>query len=109
MGLERYCSRPSECILFIIMADECVDSANKEELVLCLCWVDDHLKVHEELISLYQYQIHTSADTILAVIKDTPIRMNLNLNRCRGQCYDGTGAMAGSHKSQKNRYNVCYI
>ena len=25
--------------------------------------------------------------------------MNLNLNRCRGQCYDGTGLMAGAHKS----------
>ena len=24
--------------------------------------------------------------------------MNLNLNRCRGQCYDGAAAMAGAHK-----------
>ena len=22
----------------------------------------------------------------------------MNLNRCRGQCYDGAGAMAGAHK-----------
>ena len=39
---------------FTIMADECTDSANKEELVLCFHWVDDHLEVHEEFIGLYQ-------------------------------------------------------
>lgn len=82
---------------FTIMADECTDSANKEELVLCFRWVDDHLEVHEEFIGLYQIS-NISADTIVAVIKDTLLRMNLNLNRCRGQCYDGAGAMAGAHK-----------
>ena len=30
-------------------------------------------------------------DTIVAVIKDTLIRMNLNLNRRSGQCYDNAG------------------
>ena len=79
---------------FTIMADECTDSANKEELVLCFHWVDDHLEVHEEFVGLYQIS-NTSADTIVAVIKDTLIRMNF---RCRGQCYDGAGAMAGVHK-----------
>ena len=57
---------------FTIMADECTDSAIKEELVLCFRWVDDHLEVHEEFIGLYQIS-NTSADTIVAVIKDTLI------------------------------------
>ena len=82
---------------FTIMADECTDSANKEELVLCFRWIDDHLEAHEEFIGLYQIS-NTSADTIVVVIKDTLIRMSLNLNRCRGQCYDGAAAMAGAHK-----------
>ena len=78
------------------MDDECTDSANKE-LVLCFRWVDDHLEVYKEFIGLYQIS-DASADTIVAVIKDTLIRMNLNLNWCRGQCYDGAGSMAGAHK-----------
>ena len=82
---------------FTIMVDECTDSANKEEFVLCFRWVDDHLEVHEEFIGLYQIS-NTSADTTAAVIKDTLIRMNLNLSRCRGQCYDSAGSMAGAHK-----------
>ena len=52
---------------FTVMADECTDSANKEELVLCFRWVDDHLEVHEEFIGFYQTS-NTSADTIVAVI-----------------------------------------
>ena len=64
---------------------------------LCFCWVNDYLEVHEDFIGLYHI-LNASADTIVAVIKDTLIRMNLNLNRCRGQCYDGAGAMAGAHK-----------
>ena len=82
---------------FTIMADECTDSANEEELVLCFRWVDDHLEVHKEFIGLYQIS-DVSADTVVAVIKGTLIRMNLNLNRCRRQCYDGAGSMAGAHK-----------
>ena len=32
---------------------ECTDSANKEQLVICLRWVDDKLEVHEDFIDLY--------------------------------------------------------
>jgi len=82
---------------FTIMADEYTDSANKKKLVLCFCWVDDHLDVHEEFICPYQIS-DTSADIIVVVIKDTLIRMNLNLKRSKGQYYDGASAMASSHK-----------
>lgn len=40
-------------IFFIIMADECVDCANNEELMVCFFYVDDQLAVHEELLGLY--------------------------------------------------------
>ena len=80
---------------FTIMADEATDSANKEELVLCFRWVDDSLEVHEEFIGLYQIS-DTCADTVVKVIKDTLVRMTLSIKRCRGQCYDGAGTMAGA-------------
>ena len=76
------------------MADEATDSANKEELVLCFQWVDDGLKVHKEFIGLYQIS-DTCADTVVKVIKDTLVHMTLSIKRCRGQCYDGAGTMAG--------------
>ena len=79
---------------YTIMVDECPDVANQEQLVLCLRWVDNALEVHEDFIGMYHME-NVSADTIVAVIKDCLLRLNLNLNRCRGQCYDGAGAMAG--------------
>ena len=35
------------------------------------------------------------SDTIVSVIKDVLLRMNLSLFKCRGQCYNGAGTMAG--------------
>ena len=81
---------------FTIMIDECTDISNHEQLVICIRWVQrDNLDVHEDFIGLYHID-DTSANTLVATIKDCLLRMNLNINRCRGQCYDGAAAMAGS-------------
>ena len=80
---------------FTIMIDECTDISNHEQLVLCFRWVDDNLEVHEDFIGLYHIP-NTCSETLVATVKDCLIRMNLTLNRCRGQCYDGASAMAGS-------------
>ena len=77
---------------FTIMADEANDASNKEQFVICLRWVDDEFKVHEEFSGLYEIDSLT-ANTLVAAIKNTLLRMNLNLSRCRGQCYDGASNM----------------
>ena len=41
------------CVFFSIMCDECTDSANKEQLVICLRWVDELMEVLEDFIGLY--------------------------------------------------------
>ena len=79
---------------FTLMADECVDVSNKEQLVICLRWVDCYLDVHEDFLGLYHIP-DTSANAITAAIKDCLVRMNLQLKRCRGQCYNGAANMAG--------------
>ena len=38
---------------FACMADECTDSANKEQFVVCFRWVDEDLNDHEDIIGLY--------------------------------------------------------
>ena len=38
------------------------------------------------------------ADTLVTVIKDCLVRMNLSLTKCRGQCYDGASNMSGANK-----------
>ena len=77
---------------FLIMADECVDVSNCEQLTICLRWVDDSLEVHECLYNLPD----TTADTITAGIKDVLSEMKLQIQRCMRQCYDGASSMASS-------------
>ena len=77
---------------FTLEADEVTDSSNKEELIICLRWVDNHFDPHEEFICLHDVD-DTTADTIVCYLKDTVLRMNLLVSMCRAQCYDAASNM----------------
>ena len=51
------------------MCDEFTDSSNKEQLLICIRWIDHQLEPHEELIGLYKVD-DVCANTIVTVIKD---------------------------------------
>ena len=93
--LREIASSIANASFFCIMSDECTDSSNKEQLVICIRWVDDYLEPHEDFIDLYQVD-NICARTIVAVIKDVLLCLNLPLERCRGQCYDGASTMKGA-------------
>ena len=65
--------------MFAIMAVECVDISNREQLSICFQWVDSDLDVHEEFIGLYQIA-DIAANTIVQVLKDCLLRLNLQWN-----------------------------
>ena len=75
-------------IYYTIMADEVTDASIGEQFVLCLGSMDDDLVPHEDLIGLYKVP-NICADTLVLCIRDALIRMNLSMNRCKSQCYDG--------------------
>ena len=79
---------------FSIMADEVTDSSNKERVVICFRRIDEQFEAHEDFVGLYQVD-STVSNSIVKVFKDTIVRMNLAMNKCRGQCYDGAVNMAG--------------
>ena len=79
---------------FTIMADETADISNKEQLVVCICWVDENFAVHEDFISMYPLE-RTPADHIVAVLMNCLISMHLRVENARDQCYDGAYAIAG--------------
>ena len=90
--LKKIASRISCSAFYSIMA--VTDISTKEQLVLCFRWVDEDLTVYEDCVGLYQVPDITSA-TLVSVIKDTLVRMNVSFFNCRGQCYDGVSNMAG--------------
>ena len=94
------------------MAD---DSSNREQVVVCLRWVDQHFESHEEFVDLHVVDT-VASDRITTVLKDVLLRMNLNLCNCRGQCYDGASNMSGrsgdaaqiSAEEPRALYTHCY-
>ena len=75
--LRSIASKLQSSTMFAVMADECVDISNHEQLAICFCWVDIGLEVHDDFARLYEIP-DISARTIIHGLKDCFIRMNLN-------------------------------
>ena len=65
------------------MCDECTYPSNREQLAICIRWVDADLEPHEDFIGLYQLD-ETSADFITGKIKDILVRLELSLLYAEG-------------------------
>ena len=76
------------------ICDEYTDILNKEQLTLCLRWVDELFHIHEDFLGFYQLE-NIKSDTIVSAIRDVLLRTQISLDNCRGQCYDGASNMLG--------------
>ena len=85
-----------KCRYFSLIADEYTDIANHEQLTICFRWIDENLDAQEDFVGFYQLP-DIKASTIETVLKDALIRLQLPLNDCRGQCYDGASNMLGKN------------
>ena len=77
------------------MVDETTDCSNVEQVVIVVRWVSDDLSVHEDFIGLYKTD-SIQAKSLVSIIKDTLLCLNLKMELCRGQCYDGANVMSGA-------------
>lgn len=88
--------------VFSIIADEYTDVGNNEQLTIYLRWVDEMLEVHEDFLGFYKIP-NIASDTVLSVIKDIFIRLQLSFQYCRGQWYDGANNMLGKRSGVAKR------
>ena len=79
---------------FAVIADEASDISNKEQLSICIRWVDGEFNIPEDPVEMICLP-KTDAATIASALKDCLIRMCLPLSQCRGQAYDGASNMSG--------------
>ena len=56
-----------------IVADETADVSNKEQLVICIRWVEDCFVIHDDFIGMHPVE-RTNADQVVAILKNTPIK-----------------------------------
>ena len=67
---------------------------NKEQLTICIRWVDEQLEAHEDFFEFYNI-LDIGAETIVSAVKDVLLKLQLPLANCRGQCHDGAINMLG--------------
>ena len=54
---------------FMIMADETADVSNREQLVICIRWVDNFFVIHEDFIGMHPLE-RIKADQVEAMLKN---------------------------------------
>ena len=79
---------------FSLILDEATDVSHKEQMVVCIRWVDEDISIHEDPLELIHLP-KTDAGTLTSALKDCLIRFSLPLSQCRGQAYDGASSMSG--------------
>jgi len=80
---------------YSIMIDETADCSQHEQLVICFRYCDNELQIHEVFTGFYELA-HQDAATLFTIVRDVLCRFNLDIHRCRGQCFDGAANVAGS-------------
>ena len=84
-----------ESKFYTIIADEASDSSHKEQLSLVLRFVDCDMNIREEFISFLHCKWGLSGKQLARLILEALDALTLSIDDCRGQGYDGAGAVAG--------------
>ncbi|CAN1148787.1 Zinc finger MYM-type protein 1 [Linum perenne] len=79
---------------FSILVDEAVDAARREQMFIILRFVNSRGTVTERFFSLRSGR-ETSAKTLKQAICDVLSQFNLQVDKLRGQGYDGASNMSG--------------
>ncbi|XP_074266153.1 uncharacterized protein LOC141588617 [Silene latifolia] len=86
---------------FGILADESADIAYKEQMALCLRYVDKRGAVVERFLGIV-HEGNTTSLTLKAAIQQLLLENSLTLSSVRGQGYDGASNMRGSINGLKS-------
>ncbi|XP_071148256.1 zinc finger MYM-type protein 1-like [Mytilus edulis] len=91
---------------FAVIADECTDKATKEQMSLCLRFLDveknNNVIIREEFVGFRHAESVKGAaisDLIVRFLAD----LELDINKIRAQCYDGAANMAGKYSGVQAR------
>ena len=85
---------------YAILADESSDISHREQLALCLCYVDKLGRPYERFIGVLHVE-DTSALSLKKAIEELLGSNHLMMDQIRGQGYDGASNMKGEIKGLK--------
>lgn len=78
--------------MYSLIVDETTDLSVKEQVSICLRYVNDNFEV-QDFLGFYETE-GTDAAHIVKIIEDVLCRLSLPQSDCRGQCYDGASSMS---------------
>ena len=82
---------------FSIIVDGTQDVSRKEQMSICVRYVDESFQPHEEFLGLYEPP-STTGEILSKCVLDVLLRLQLPLSALRGQTYDGASNMSGQYK-----------
>ena len=71
---------------YSLMTDAVTDSSNREQIAICLHWIDEKFDAHEDFIGLHIVELFLY---VSSRIEGCFLRLNLSFTICRGQCCNG--------------------
>eukprot|EP00112_Aurelia_sp_Birch-Aquarium-sp1_P023908 Seg732.10 transcript_id=Seg732.10/GoldUCD/mRNA.D3Y31 product="52 kDa repressor of the inhibitor of the protein kinase" protein_id=Seg732.10/GoldUCD/D3Y31 len=80
---------------FSVLADEAADISKIEQMSVVVRFVDKESNIREEFLGFTQCSEGLSGEAIAKTIKQALDDFGLDIEKCRGQGYDGAGSMAG--------------
>ena len=83
---------------YSILADEATDCSMKEQLALIFRFVDKKNNIREEFISFLECSYGLSGQSLYRTIKEFLVLVGIDISDCRGQGYDGVGAVTGKNQ-----------
>jgi hypothetical protein len=90
-------SRVQQAGSFAVMVDGTQDVSRKEQMSVCVRYVDKELYPHEHFIGLYEPP-GTTGEILAKCVLDVLLRLQLPISALRGQTYDGASNMNGQYK-----------
>jgi hypothetical protein len=84
-----------EAKFYSILADEASDCGNIEQLSIVLRYVDKQCQIREKFLGFVPCKKGVSGEALATTIKAFLRDLNLRIDDCRGQGYDGAGNLAG--------------
>ncbi|XP_065642785.1 52 kDa repressor of the inhibitor of the protein kinase-like [Hydra vulgaris] len=83
---------------FSILSDEAIDVSNKPQMSLVLRYVDSGNNIVEVFVKFIHNDNGLDGESLSVNILDTIASIGLDTTNCRGQGYDGAGAVGGTKK-----------
>jgi len=102
---------------YSILADEAMDASGKEQLSFTLRYVDSNQDIKEHFLGFVHLENGLCGKSIADAILRQLSEIGLDIDNCRGQGYDGAGAMSGFKngcsanilsKNRKALYTHCF-